>query len=53
MCVCVHVCVNVCACVCVCKTYYVQARSQSSLKGGSKIKGSVKHRRKFLLINYS
>ena len=31
----------------------VQARSQSFLKGGSKIKGGAKRRRKFLLINYS
>ena len=30
-----------------------QARSQSFLKGGSKIKGGTKRRRKFLLINYS
>ena len=30
-----------------------QARSESFLKGGSKIKGGAKCRRKFLLMNYS
>ena len=32
---------------------HIQARSQSFLKGGSKIKGGALRRRKFLLINYS
>ena len=34
-------------------TYAEQARSQSFLKGGSKIKGGAKRRQKILFINYS